>query len=369
MPETNGSVSWDHSVMVRRLFVLVVPAALLTWPPQVSPVPADPFAFFRPAVTVSEKDLRSLDKGDPLVRLLPGHDHQVAVFAAVSVGVDGNRLIAWVRNIVALRKNPLVLAIGRFSTPPEIDDLRALSLDYSDLDAIRTCRPGDCGLKLGVPEIARLQRAIADKPADWKARLQGEFRRLVLERARLYLDSGHAGLPIYADHGQRVALQTTFSAIVGQSAYLSAQLPRFADYLDHYPAVTLPDVESFLYWSKDQIGGKAQVSVTQVCIVRGRDPSQPDAVVAAKQVFTTHYVNGSLSLTTILRGSSESRHYLAYVNRSDVDVLGGFFGGLVRLVMEHRLKSEVPDVLRSLRLRLESGDPPPVTSPVPPAGG
>jgi hypothetical protein len=39
-------------------------------------------------------------------------------------------------------------------------------------------------------------------------------------------------------------------------------------------------------------------------------------------------------------------------------MLGGFFGGLARGVLEARLKRQAPEVVRGLRMRLESGNPP-----------
>jgi hypothetical protein len=50
------------------------------------------------------------------------------------------------------------------------------------------------------------------------------------------------------------------------------------------------------------------------------------------------------------------------LNRSDVDVVGGFFGGLVRLIVEGRVKDEASEVLEGLRERLQRGDPPDETT-------
>jgi hypothetical protein len=50
--------------------------------------------------------------------------------------------------------------------------------------------------------------------------------------------------------------------------------------------------------------------------------------------------------------------YLVYLNRSRIDVLDGFLGGFVRRIVERRLRSEAADVVRGLRRRLESGEPP-----------
>ncbi len=69
-------------------------------------------------------------------------------------------------------------------------------------------------------------------------------------------------------------------------------------------------------------------------------------------------MNGSLALTAIMRGGAGSPNYLVYLNRSEVDVVGGFWGSLVRLVVERRLKAEASEVLQGVRKRLDSGDPP-----------
>ena len=63
-----------------------------------------------------------------------------------------------------------------------------------------------------------------------------------------------------------------------------------------------------------------------------------------------------MSLTAVTRGA-QAHNYLVYLNRSEVDVLGRFLGGVVRVFMEHRLKTEASAVLREWRARLESGDP------------
>lgn len=321
-------------------------------------VAADPFAFFRPVVMVNPTDHERLDKGEALVRMLPAREGEVGVFAAVQVKADADRLIVWLRNIAQLKKSALVLATARFSDPPQIQDLDALTLDDADLQDIRRCRPGNCGLKLGSSEMIRLQQAIAGAHGDWQPALQDAFRRLLIERVHAYLASGRAGLSPYEDHSRPVSLQAVFSTIVQRSPYLTERLPRFADYLNHYPQVSAPDVESFLYWSKEQFGGKSVVSATQLSIFRPGDDALPEVIVAGTQIFTTHYMNGSLSLTMIVRGSGGSPNYVVYLNRSQVDVVGGFFGGLVRRIIERRVKGEAVDVLQGLRRRLESGEPP-----------
>ena len=120
----------------------------------------------------------------------------------------------------------------------------------------------------------------------------------------------------------------------------------------------MPAVESFLYWSKEQFGGKPVVRAIHVTIVRGvSDEGLPDALVAARQIYASHYMDGSLAVTALVRGAGGSPSYLVYLNRSEVDVLDRFFGGMVRRIVERRLRTEGAAALEGLRRRLESGVP------------
>jgi len=316
----------------------------------------DPFAFFQPTLTLRSDDRRRLDRGDPIVRVVPGDASEVAVFAAVPIEIDGDRLVAWMRRIEELKQSSRVLAIGRFSDPPRIEDLAELSLDDEDLSAIRSCQPGRCGLKLTADEIAELRRVTAGAGQDWKSLLQQAFRTMVLNRVNAYRAGGLAALPPYADDGDGdVWPSTAFATLLGHSVFLSERLPAFVEHLSG--RTPLPDVESFVYWSKERLARKAIISATHVSIMRTPDERMPDALVSGKEIFATHYVNASLGLTTIIRGGDGSHNYLAYLNRSEIDVLGGMFGGLVRSVLERRLRIEAVDVLQGLRRRLEGGEP------------
>jgi hypothetical protein len=316
--------------------------------------PGDPFWFLQPTAVVSEKERRTLDSGQPIARVLPSAGQEVAVFAAVRVDVDGDRLVAWMREIEQLKASPYVLGIARFSDPPVIGDLERLSLDDEDLEKIRECRPMDCALKLSAAEMTRLQRAAGRSP-DWKPAMQLEFRNVVLDRVRAYLARGSAGLAPYEDHEDLVWPTVRSSLLLGHSLFLSEHAPLFVQHLARYPETPLPGVESFVYWSKERLGGRPIVSATHVNILRPADAEMPDAIVAGKEIFATHYVNASLGTTALLRGAQGS--YLVYVNRSETDIIHGMFGGLVRWFIERRLKSEAGEILKGLRARLESGEP------------
>ena len=318
---------------------------------------ADPFAFFQPSVTITADDRRQLDRGEPITRVLQGKDLEVAIFAAVSINIDGARLVAWIRRIEELKRSPYVPAIQRLSDPPRLEDLADLTLDDQELSEIVACRPGRCGLKLSAAEMTELQRATADAGSEWKVILQAQFRRVALERANVYLSTGLIGP--YEDHGNTIWPAQAFARLVDHSTFLTEHLPAFAEHLLGTSQSPNPDIESFLYWSKERLANRPITSITHVNIFRGQDSALPDALVAGKEIFCTHYINASLGLTALVRGEPGGPNYLVYINRSEVDVLHGMFGGIIRWFMQRRLKAEAANVLQGLRQRLESGEPPP----------
>jgi hypothetical protein len=322
----------------------------------------DPFAFFQPTVTVTAVERQQLDRGEPVARVLPANELEISVFTAVSIDIDGDRLVAWMRRIEDLKKSAYVLAIGRFSDPPQIEDLAGLALDDEELSEVLACRAGACGLKLSAVEMTQLQRAAADAGSDWQSRVQQAFRGVVLARVKAYLAGGLGALAPYADHADPVSPAARFASVLEHSVFLTARLPQFARHVGRYPDTPTPALESFVYWSKERLAGKAVVSATHVSILRSDEPDLPDVLVAGKQIFSTHYVNASLGITALMQGRPGSHHYLAYVNRLEVDVLDRMFGGLVRWFTQRRLKAEAADVLLGLRRRLESGEPPPIDS-------
>jgi hypothetical protein len=341
----------------RGLAVVILLLVVLTSGEASAQEGSDPFAFFGPSVIASLQDREQLDNGGTVARVIPGTKHGIAVFSATTLDASGDRLIAWIGRIAALKQSSYVQAIGRFSNPPQLPDLAALTLDDGDVDDLRGCRPGRCGLKLATAEFEEIQRIPQAAWRDHSRTLQDAFRQLVFRRVQAYVTGGQAALPNQNDRPAPVSLPAAFSSLLQHFAFLRLQLPDLAEHVERWPHAAVPHVESFLYWSKERFGAKPVISVTQLSILRGDGCVVPEAVVVGKQVFATHYSDGSLSVTAVVRAGS--RRYLAYINGSDLDVLDGFWGGLARRILERRLRSEAPKVLETLRHRLESGEPPP----------
>jgi hypothetical protein len=204
--------------------------------------------------------------------------------------------------------------------------------------------------------MKQLQEAAVNAGRAWKPAVQQAFRQVVLERVREYLSSGRVAT--YDDQNDPVRPDVRFGSVLAHSAFLAERVPRFTEYLRDYPSTALPEVESFVYWSTERLARTAVVRVTHVSILRGHEAGLPDVLAAGREIFSTHYINASLGVTAVVREAPGSPGYLVYLNRSDVDVVGGIFGGLIRWGVQRRLRDEARDVLQGLRRRLESGEPP-----------
>ena len=299
-----------------------------------------------------------IDAGLAVVDVPPARGRDLGVFGAARTDGDGDRLVAWVRQIEHFHKGSYVPLVVRFSDPPGIEDLDRLVLDAGDLDDIRRCRPGDCGLKLAADEIRQLRQTVAASGARWQFAVQERFRRIVFDRVQAYLEAGYDRTPPYSDHATVVSPGDEFDIVANRVRSGMRYETQVLDYLQHYPHHRDGDVESFLYWSRETLGGgKPIVSVTHVAIERSNEEARAEALVASRQVFATHYLSASLSLTALTYPSADGRRYLLYSRFSRVDLFQGVLAGVVRRLVEKRIRTEAPAVLDAMRRRIESDVP------------
>lgn len=321
-----------------------------------SPDPLPPFA---PDGFLDAKRQADLSAGAAVVDVLPARDGDVAVFGAAKIRVGSGRLVAWIRQMEDLQRGSYVPVAGRFSDPPRLEDLDRLVLDKKDLEDIRDCERGDCGLKLSGDEIDHLRRWTTVAGEQWESAVQAEFRRIMLRRATAYLAQGNAGIPPYEDRESAVSGAAEFEAVAARMNDVMPPDSGVVDYLRRFPDDRREDIESFLYWSKEELGGgKPIIAITHVSMIPIPRETRTELIVASKQVFATHYLSASLSLTSITTPSRSGDRYLIYTRRSHVDLLQGFWGGLTRRIIESRIRADGPAVLDVIRRRLESGEPP-----------
>lgn len=318
----------------------------LSWSPAFAQPSPDPFVFLQPAVHVSSDEGRRLNAGTPVARSLAAGVGEVAVFAAVATDADADRVASWVHHIAALKRSAYVAAVGRFSDPPRVADVAALSLPAGDIDDLGRCRPDRCDVKVSADALGRLQAAARRGGPE---AVRTEFRRGIVDRVAAFLRRG-SGYP--PDLRERQA------ALIAGFPFLATSFPALHAHLLADRPSMLSGGESFLYWAEERLAGKPTISLYHVTLARSAAAGQPALVVASQQIYATHYVDTAFALTMLVPDAAAGTRYLVYVNRSMTDAFGGMFGGVVRYVARHRVRNDAAQVLGGLRRRMESGPPP-----------
>lgn len=313
------------------------------------------FDLLQACIALDPGDIRRLDAGKTIARVLAEDDGHIAVFGARRIAADGDRLVAWMRQIEQLRQGKFVESLARFSNPPSVTDVSQLVLDEDDLDGLRECVPGQCRVKLTAAEIALMRRDIDAAGLAWSGEADRLFRRFLVERVTAYRTRGLGAIDRYADGRTPASLQTIFRSLLDHTPCLSARLVGVRGYLEKYPDVSEPELETVFYWSKERLRGKPIISATQMIFAAAAGPGWSVTAAVTKQLFATHYINGSLNVTAIV--ASDRGNYLVILNRTNVDFVRGFFGGVARFAVERGVKAELPGILDHLARTLESGPP------------
>jgi hypothetical protein len=314
-------------------------------------IASDPLSLLAPCISLTARDRSALSNGEVIGRTLAAHDGQVAVFASTQLRTNADTLVTATRAIADLKKSRFVVAIRRFSDPPVLTDLDELVLSDRDVAALASCELNRCSFKLTATEIAAIVHARAGGAS--RDALQAALKRVLLDRVHIYLAEGLGAVSPIVNRSKPHVLSETLRALQAASPCV-AQTPALAAWLAGVPR-NGGDVESFMYWSQEYYGsGKPVVLLTHVAIQR----DSPDAaVVMAKQIFASRYMNGGFAITAVTTNPHTGAHYLTYFNRSAPDLLGGFLGPIKRNVLESRLSDELPEIILRLRARLEGTSP------------
>src|SRR5437016_585281 len=158
---------------------------------------AEPQEFLRTVAGFSASELAALEGGAPIAKALDTDKREIAIVGAVRVKAPRERLFDQYRNVAGLRKSQVFMEVGTFSSAPRVEDLRGLTFEDYDLDTIRECKPGDCGVRLPAESMVRFQRDVNWQAADWRQQAGLLWRRQLVDYAAGYLAGGNKALAEY----------------------------------------------------------------------------------------------------------------------------------------------------------------------------
>jgi hypothetical protein len=321
---------------------------------------ADPISDLQPELRVllsktfrfSPSDLADLEKGKVVTRRIGATTAgEAGAIGAVLVKARKETFVDRYRDIVQFKRGAEVLEIGRFSNAPSVADLASLTVGKQDVD-VRSCRVGNCDIRLPAAAIVRFQKEIDWRAPDADARAAMLFKEILLSNVHAYVSGGPGRIVEYDDDEQPVHAVYDFEGLLKSSPYIEELAPGLFRHLEAFPSQALAGAEDFLYWSKEKFGLTPFITVTHVVITR---PAPTTYVLASKDVYSSRYIDASLTLTIASDAVTvPDAFYLVYINRSRASALKGAFAGLRRSIVERRAKGSLDENLRAIKARLES---------------
>jgi hypothetical protein len=320
-------------------------------------------AFLSSHLGMSPADFRRLDQGAVVATSLDAKDRrEVATRGVVHINVDADVYLERMADIVSFKRHEAVQQIGVLGTVPSVADMRDMTLDRGDIRDLRHCRVGDCNLKLPAGAIERFQREVQWGSAEAEQQANAVMRDVLVRYAAEYLRKGNAAAMRYEGDRTPVDVGAEFRSMVQSDAGLLAQFPDLARYALNYPAGRPAGVREQIYWSKEKPGPSTVVSLTHVIIM----PPAPSVgggpvrhAVMSRQIYGSRYFDASIGLTLLLPDETRGRAstYVAYVNRSRLDVFSGLLGGIIRRTVRSRVRSGMADSLGRVKAAMERTSP------------
>jgi hypothetical protein len=335
------------------LVVLLSAAAL----PGFSQSNSDLQTFFRQNIGLSEDQIAAIRSGQAVTTALPPRmPAEVLVFGAVYIHANPETYFQFARNFDRLRKVPGFLALGVFTVPPQLSDLRGFALDSDDIQDLKKCEPGNCRIQMPATSIEKLHRLINWSAADVDDQVNRHLQKTALERLLAYQRNGNEALGEYNDKHDPTAVPEQFAYLLSYGNALSEHEPDFYHYLLVYPRAKPANYEETFYWAKVKFGLKPTLRIVHMVTMRG-NPADPIAcAIAQKQLYSSHYFRTALDLSICVRDRDDPKRtgcYLIQALGSEQAGLTGTKGSIVRKAAVGRAVSNLQKALMTIKGTLE----------------
>lgn len=303
-------------------------------------------------VKLTPAEITSVAAGKPITKLLDGDPgKEVSVFGVVWIEATPEAYVRALTDIENFERGENFRATKKISDPPQLSDFDAFELPPDDVKALRTCKVGDCEIKLGQATLDRLRKEIDFTKPDAQDRVTQFARQLAFDYVKAYLHGGNAELAVYRDAKNPTFVAKEFESMVSRVPALQEFTPDLRRYLLEFPKVSIPDTTSFLYWQEARFGLKPTVRINHVVI-------QPNTTggfnIASKQLYASHYFWTALEVRVLVKDPNRPNgFYFVNVNRSRSDGLTGLVGRLIRGKVRGQARQGIESAMVVTKKRLE----------------
>jgi len=313
--------------------------------------------YLKEYIGLSDDQIAAIHDGQAVTKNLQSRiPDEIFVFGAVYINAGAEDYLKFSRDFDRLRKLPGYLAIGEFSNPPILSDLKDFTFTSEDIQALKDCRPGNCPIQMPTSSIDELHRSVDFSSPNAEEQVNQLLQQTVLARLLAYQREGNGVLGVYNDKRKSTLVQEQFKYMLSYSKALPRYVPDFYNYLLTYPADKPADVQNSFYWAKVKFGLKPTLRVVHVLTLQQETPAGPLIAVAEKQLYSSHYFETALDLTFCIPAPGDSSRpgfYLIMALGSEQAGLTGFKGSIVRKVAVDRSASSLKKSLMAIKSALE----------------
>lgn len=345
---------------IRRCTLLSAVAALVavfflasrTVDAQNAALPAQLQDYLTRFIKATPVEISTVGAGQPFTKLLDTDpSKEVAVLGIIWIQAQPQAYVRALTDIESFEQGANFRATKKISDPPRLSDFDAFEWPPDDVKALRTCKIGDCEIKLGEASLARLRKEIDFSSPDAQERVTRFARQLAFDYVKAYLHGGNAELAVYRDSKNPTFVAKEFESMISRIPAMEAFTPDLKRYLLEFPKVTVPDTTSFLYWQEASFGLKPTVRINHVVI-------QPTTTggynIASKQLYASHYFWTALETRVLVTDPARpGGFYFVNVNRSRSDGLTGLVGRLIRGKVRGSARSGMETALTATKKKLE----------------
>ena len=302
-------------------------ACLLATPLFAQQTPARLTQFLKEGIGLGATQVEAIERGDPVVKALDTQSKRdVAVFGIITLAASRESYVRQSKDFKSSLRNPNRVAFGIFSNPATAADVQSLVVSQDDANDLKKCRPGDCKSKVPGTEMQTIRDQV-NWSGDVQAQVSAYVRQRLVKYVTDYRARGDSEMVVYDDNG-RVRASEAFAALVAQSPYVYQFVPALANYLTDYPRGKLDGTSDVIFWSEDAAPHiRRTISATHLVVYEPAD-SPGMTVVAAKQIYASHYFEAGFDLTSIIDRPAGGS-YLITLRRYRFDNLPT--GGLLNL--------------------------------------
>ena len=291
-----------------------------------SPRPSQLTRFLEQNVGFDAPQFTALERGEPVVKVLEARDRlDVAVFGIVTLPVAREPYVRALRDFATSLRTPNRTQFGIFSNPASESDVAAVTINSRDVAEMKSCKPGDCVVKLPATDMQRIhdQTNWSAPAADVQAQLSAYARRRLVEYVNDYRRRGDSAMAVYDDRGNlNVHSSEAFAAQLAESPYVYQTVPSLQSYVANYPRGPLPaGAAEIVFWSEDVMPHLRPIlSVTHLVVYTPAElPGM--TLAASKQIYANHYFEAVIDLTAVVDRNPGS--YLVVLRRYRFDNLPG----------------------------------------------